>query len=103
MRDPFPRRRAAFGGLMVAAFAAVKLRVATLPSGVTWTALHGCAWLGGIGFTMSLFIATLAFQGSGLLDAAKLGIFGGSIFAAIVGTIIIRTGIRMARQEHAAQ
>jgi Na+:H+ antiporter, NhaA family len=80
-------------GITAAAWAAVKLRVATLPSGVNWTVLHGCAWLGGIGFTMSLFIGTLAFDGTGLLDVAKLGILGGSLGAAIVGTLIIRSGM----------
>lgn len=64
-------------GITGAAPAAVRLRLAALPEGVSWTALHGCAWLGGIGFTMSLFIATLAFQGTNLLDSAKIGILGG--------------------------
>ena len=63
-------------GITGAAMAAVRLRLASLPEGVTWTALHGCAWLGGIGFTMSLFIATLAFEGTNLLDSAKIGILG---------------------------
>jgi NhaA family Na+:H+ antiporter len=58
--------------------------------------LHGCAWLGGIGFTMSLFIATLAFPGEGLLDSAKVGILGGSIVAGIVGAIVVRRGTRQA-------
>jgi NhaA family Na+:H+ antiporter len=80
-------------GIMAAAWAAVRLRIAILPSEVNWTALHGCAWLGGIGFTMSLFIATLAFDGTALLDMAKLGILGGSLVAAIVGTFILRSGI----------
>ena len=86
-------------GITGAALAAVKLRVATLPSGVNWTALHGCAWLGGIGFTMSLFIATLAFEGTSVLDAAKVGILGGSAFAAVVGTIILRIGIHLSRHK----
>ena len=81
-------------GITAAAFAAVRLRLAALPAGVSWTALHGCAWLGGIGFTMSLFIATLAFEGTDLLDSAKVGILGGSILAGIVGTIVLRLGIR---------
>ena len=79
-------------GITVAALAAVRLRLAALPEGVSWTALHGCAWLGGIGFTMSLFIATLAFQGSNLLDSAKVGILGGSILAGVVGAIVVRLG-----------
>jgi NhaA family Na+:H+ antiporter len=88
-------------GITGAALAVVKLRVATLPSGVNWTALHGCAWLAGIGFTMSLFIATLAFEGTDLLDAAKVGIFGGSVLAVLAGTIILRIGIRLSRDDAA--
>ena len=81
-------------GITGAALAAVRFRIAALPTGVTWTALHGCAWLGGIGFTMSLFIASLAFQDTNLLDSAKLGILGGSILATIIGTVIVRLGTR---------
>jgi NhaA family Na+:H+ antiporter len=86
-------------GITVAAVGAVKLRLAVLPAGVSWTALQGCAWLGGIGFTMSLFIATLAFEGTALLDSAKVGILGGSILAGIVGTLVLRQGTRAARHE----
>jgi NhaA family Na+:H+ antiporter len=81
-------------GITIAAVAAVRLRLAALPTGVGWTALHGCAWLGGIGFTMSLFIATLAFERTPLLDAAKVGILGGSVVAGLVGTILIKLGTR---------
>jgi NhaA family Na+:H+ antiporter len=79
-------------GITVAALAAVRLRLATLPEGVNWTALHGCAWLAGIGFTMSLFIATLAFDGTTLLDTAKFGILSGSLLAGIVGAGVVRRG-----------
>jgi NhaA family Na+:H+ antiporter len=61
--------------------------------GVNWTALHGCAWFGGIGFTMSLFIATLAFEGTSLLDSAKVGILAASALAGIVGAIVVRLGL----------
>lgn len=81
-------------GITAAAWLAVRLRLAALPEDVSWMALHGCAWLGGIGFTMSLFIATLAFQGTSLLDPAKLGILGGSILAGSVGAIVVRRGTR---------
>jgi len=84
-------------GITGAALAAVHLKLAALPQGVNWTALHGCAWLGGIGFTMSLFIATLAFEGTVLLDSAKVGILGGSAVAGIVGAATVRRGIRAAR------
>jgi Na+:H+ antiporter, NhaA family len=56
--------------------------------------LHGCAWLAGIGFTMSLFIANLAFEGSNLLDPAKIGILAGSILAGTGGALIMRTKAR---------
>ena len=81
-------------GITCAALAAVRLRVAWLPDGVSWRALHGCAWLGGIGFTMSLFIATLAFDGTTLLDSAKVGILGGSILSGVVGAMVVRRGTR---------
>jgi NhaA family Na+:H+ antiporter len=79
-------------GITGAALVAVRLRMASLPDGVSWTALHGCAWLGGIGFTMSLFIATLAFDGTNLLDSAKVGILAGSILSGAVGAIVVRRG-----------
>jgi NhaA family Na+:H+ antiporter len=82
-------------GITGAALAAVRLRLATLPDGVNWTALHGCAWLAGIGFTMSLFIATLAFEGTTLLDTAKFGILTGSLLAGIVGAVVVRRGTSM--------
>ena len=81
-------------GITAAALAAVRLRLASLPEGVGWTALHGCAWLGGIGFTMSLFIAALAFDGTTLLDSAKIGILSGSIVSGVVGGLIVRRGTR---------
>ena len=83
-------------GITGAALAAVRLRLASLPDGVSWTAMHGCAWLGGIGFTMSLFIATLAFEGTTLLDSSKVGILGGSILSGVVGAVIVRRGTRSA-------
>ncbi len=81
-------------GITGAAMVAVRARAAALPQGVNWTMLRGCAWFGGIGFTMSLFIATLAFDGTPFLDSAKVGILAGSAFAGIVGAIIVRLGTR---------
>jgi NhaA family Na+:H+ antiporter len=77
-------------GITGAALAAVRLRLASLPDGVSWTALHGCAWLGGIGFTMSLFIAALAFERTPLLDSAKVGILSASVVSGMIGAVILR-------------
>jgi Na+:H+ antiporter, NhaA family len=77
-------------GIMAAALLAVKSGVAKLPHAVGWTSLLGYAWLAGIGFTMSLFIAMLAFDETAPVDAAKLGILAGSLAAGVVGAIVLR-------------
>ena len=78
-------------GVMLFAWLAVKLKISALPQGVTWISLQGVGWLAGIGFTMSLFIANLAFAGSAeSLDSAKLGILGASTIASIVGLLMIK-------------
>jgi NhaA family Na+:H+ antiporter len=57
---------------------------------VGWTSLRGYAWLAGIGFTMSLFIAILGFDETPLVDASKLGILAGSLVAGVAGAIVLR-------------
>jgi Na+:H+ antiporter, NhaA family len=76
-------------GLILAAWLAVWLKVATLPSGVSWSHVIGAGCLAGLGFTMSLFIATLAFDDVALLEAAKLGILAASVVAGVVGAIVL--------------
>ncbi len=78
--------------LGIAAFSwlAVKLGIADLPRRVTWAQLYGVALLGGIGFTMSLFIASLAFDTPALLDQAKLGILSASLISGVVGILVLR-------------
>ena len=78
-------------GITAAAWAAVKSGIAKLPDGIGWRSLLGYAWLAGIGFTMSLFIAMLAFDEAAPVDAAKLGILAGSLLAGVIATIILRT------------
>ena len=80
-------------GIIVAARGAVAAKAAALPNHVVWKDLHGCAWLGGMGFTMSLFIATLAFGGTPLLDSAKVGILAGSIVSGLVGAVVVRRSV----------
>ncbi len=75
-------------GITVAAWLSVKSGVAALPPEVTWSQIHGAGWLGGIGFTMSLFIASLALEDP-LLTAAKIGILSASLLAGITGCILL--------------
>jgi NhaA family Na+:H+ antiporter len=77
-------------GIMAGSWAATRLRLAVLPEGVTWSHMTGIAALGGIGFTVSLFIAGLAFDDPRLADAAKLAILVASTAAALVGAFVLR-------------
>jgi len=76
-------------GILGASWLAVRSGVAALPSGVGWAALAGAGALGGIGFTMALFIAGLALEGA-LLDAAKIGTLSGSVLSAALGLALLR-------------
>lgn len=77
-------------GITFASWLVVRLGVAELPGDVGWRMLHGVAWLGGIGFTMSIFIAGLAFRDAAHHDIAKLGILAASLVAGITGWILLR-------------
>lgn len=79
-------------GLMLLCFVAVKTRIADLPEGVSWSALYGVSILSGIGFTMSLFIASLSFAGQsdGL---ERLGILLGSALSGVVGYLVLRLSL----------
>lgn len=78
-------------GVTLGAWLVVRLGLASLPGGVTWWHIYGMAWLAGIGFTMSLFIADLAFGDSPSLPLAKIGILAASVVAGIVGFLILRS------------
>jgi NhaA family Na+:H+ antiporter len=74
---------------------AIRLRLASLPEAVNWQQLLGVAFLCGIGFTMSLFLGSLAFQegGAGYSRADRLGIILGSLASGIVGYLILRRSL----------
>lgn len=80
-------------GITAASFAAVRAGLAELPAGVSWRHLHGVGWLGGIGFTMSLFIAGLAFAETDTLEVVKLGVFAGSMTAGLTGYLLLRMAL----------
>ena len=78
-------------GIFGLCWLAIKLKIATLPRGMGWGALYGTSALCGIGFTMSLFIGSLAFEETGvnLLFDERLGIILGSLFSGVVGYLIL--------------
>jgi Na+:H+ antiporter, NhaA family len=84
-------------GISGAAWLAVRSGFASLPDGVAWRHMYGAAWLGGIGFTMSLFVAELAFPDPALEDAAKLGILLASAIAALGGFVVLFLADRWTR------
>jgi Na+:H+ antiporter, NhaA family len=67
----------------------VKSSLASAPEGVTWRQISGAAWLCGIGFTMSLFIATLSLGDADLQEVAKLGILLASVAAGVAGSLVL--------------
>jgi NhaA family Na+:H+ antiporter len=78
-------------GIFTAVAAAVRLGLAAPLRGATWLQLWGVAMLGGIGFTMSLFIGALAFPNDpALVEEAKLGVLAGSLLSAVAGYIVLR-------------
>ncbi len=78
-------------GIFIMSWLAVKLKFASLPSGATWGMLFAVACLGGIGFTMSIFVDTLAFLSISIdyVDQGKIAILAGSFAAAMLGVVLI--------------
>lgn len=74
-------------GVMLASVTLVKLNICQLPEGVSWTGVSLVGLLAGIGFTMSIFIAALAFADPALLAAAKLSVLLASTLAAVIGLV----------------
>jgi NhaA family Na+:H+ antiporter len=72
-----------------------------LPEAITWKHVFGVAWLGGIGFTMSLFISELAFGTDPLADVARIGILIGSIIAGVIGYLLLSATLPRERQPSA--
>ncbi|MCH4552299.1 Na+/H+ antiporter NhaA [Aestuariibaculum lutulentum] len=88
-----------FIGISLASWLAVKAKIAYLPVGVDFKYILGAALLGGLGFTMSLFIANLAFADEVLLSSAKVGILGGSLISGILGYLVIRSVVNKKHKE----
>jgi NhaA family Na+:H+ antiporter len=76
-------------GILAFAWVAVRIGLAVLPAAVGWRQVWGVSLLCGIGFTMSLFIAGLAFDGGALLDGAKIGILAASLVSGLAGALVL--------------
>jgi NhaA family Na+:H+ antiporter len=87
-------------GVLALCWIATRARIASLPEGVSWWQLYGTSLLCGIGFTMSLFIASLAFgQGStAYLGLERLGILMGSLVCGLCGYIVLRVTLAKATE-----
>ncbi len=82
-------------GIFTLCWITIQLKVASLPRGMSWLSLYGTSALCGIGFTMSLFIGSLAFEETGvnLLFDERLGIIIGSLASGIVGYVVLRISL----------
>ena len=78
-------------GITGAAWLAHRSGLAQLPPDTRWAQIAGVAALGGIGFTVSLFITDLAFESSALVDEAKVGILAASVAASALGAVLLRS------------
>lgn len=86
-------------GIMVFSWVAVRTNLAMLADEISWMQVAGVATLGGIGFTMSLFIAELAFNGIPVASAARVGILIGSVIAGAIGYLVLRSTLPPLRDD----
>ena len=75
---------------MLFSWLAIVLGLGQLPEGTSWKQLYAASWLAAIGFTMSLFIAQLAFGEGETLYKAKIGILSASLIAGVTGYTLLR-------------
>jgi NhaA family Na+:H+ antiporter len=82
-------------GIFTFTYLAIKAGISRMPGGGNWTNIFGIALLGGIGFTVSLFLASLSYPaGSTLLNDAKIGIFVGSLISGFLGYWLLRRSLK---------
>ncbi|MEC4294714.1 Na+/H+ antiporter NhaA [Adlercreutzia shanghongiae] len=76
-------------GIMLFSFLTVKFKIASLPENVNWFHMLGAGILGGVGFTMAIFVANLAFPEAVLIADAKIGILSASLLAGVIGFLFL--------------
>jgi len=80
-------------GITAASWVVIRCRFADMPAGVTWGQLYGSAILGGVGFTMALFVSDLAIPSERLLGSSKVAILAGSALCAAAGYLVLRSAL----------
>jgi Na+:H+ antiporter, NhaA family len=78
-----------FVGIFLLSFLSVKTGIAQLSGGLRWIHIAGISFLGGIGFTMSIFISNLAFDDPAIITGAKISILVGSFVSALLGSLLL--------------
>ena len=88
-------------GIFIFCWVGVKLRLTTLPEDISWMSLYGTAALCGVGFTMSLFIGSLAFEetGANYLVDERIGILIGSLLSGILGYFVLNKSLSQEAKE----
>jgi Na+:H+ antiporter, NhaA family len=79
-------------GILVFSYLSIKAKWASKPDGIDFKQMAGAGFLGGIGFTMSIFITLLAFGNSEMIDRSKISIMAASVLAGVVGYFILKSG-----------
>ena len=88
--------------IMLFSMAVVKSKLASLPENVNWFHMLGASILGGVGFTMAIFVANLAFPDEGLVATAKLGILAASLLAGVLGFVLLLLQAKAAQKRGVA-
>ena len=91
-------------GIFIPCWLFIQLKLARLPAGMNWPGLYGTSALCGIGFTMSLFVGSLAFEETGvnLLFDERIGIILGSVASGIVGYVVLRFSLKAGKANDSA-
>jgi NhaA family Na+:H+ antiporter len=79
-----------FSGVVLFSWLMIKFKFSAMPEGMSWGQLMGLSCLAGVGFTMSLFVTTLAFKNNGFVDDSKIGILAASLIAGVAGYVVLR-------------
>jgi len=81
-------------GISLFSYLAVRFKIAILPLNVDFNQIIGLGFLGGLGFTMSIFISNLSYQSVDMLNSSKIGILLGSFIASIIGYFVIKYSLK---------